>query len=301
MEGRWKIFASAYGLAVVGAGALLVVGPELSVFAQQSREMIDTSRLKKSFADDFDSVSFDQAKWGKNDPVNSVEERTLVGNAEREVYVDPDWLGMGIQPITQASGVLRFTANPLPDHARALIHAQVTSLPSARRSPVLDALAYSSGRISTRGSFSQRYGYFEMRARFSAGQGLWPAFWLLPADGSWPPEIDIMEVLGHEPDKIYTTVHSSMMPKQGGRTEADSTPDGYHRYGVMWGPAMIDFYLDGAKVQSMKTPPDAHKPMYITANLAVGGHWPGDPDASTRFPATMDIDYIRAWQYSGGR
>ena len=301
MSRRWKLLASAYGLAIVGAGALLVAGPELGLRAQAPRETINTSRLKLTFADEFDGSALDRRKWNTGDPRNSVEDRTLAGNAEREVYVDPDWLGMDIQPITQAGGMLRFTANPLPPQARTLVRARVAALPPERRTPVLDALAYSSGRVSTRGGFSQRYGYFEMRARFSAGRGLWPAFWLLPADGSWPPEIDVMEVLGHEPDKVYTTVHSKAMPKQGADTRAEPTPDGYHRYDVMWGPATIDFYLDGAKVQSMKTPPDAHKPMYITANLAVGGHWSGDPDASTRFPATMDIDYIRAWRYPGKR
>lgn len=301
MRRRWKILAYTYGLAAIGAGALLGVGPELGVSAKQPRETIDISQLKLTFADDFNGSLVDHRRWNTGDINNSVEDRTLIGNAEREVYLDPDWLGMYIQPISQADGVLRFTANPLPDHARALVRARVAALPPERRTPVLDALAYSSGRVSTRGRFSQLYGYFEMRARFSAGRGLWPAFWLLPADGSWPPEIDVMEVLGHEPDKVYTTVHSSAMPKQGADTKADPTSDGYHRYGVMWGPATIDFYLDGAKIQSMKTPPDAHKPMYITANLAVGGHWPGDPDASTRFPATMDIDYIHAWRFPGSR
>jgi beta-glucanase (GH16 family) len=301
MSRHWKTFASAYGLAVAGAVVLLVMGPKLSLQAQQPRETIDTSRLKKTFEDNFDGSEVDHRKWSTGDIGNSIEDRTLVGNAEREVYVDPDWLGMNIQPITQAGGVLRLTANPLPDHARALIRARIAALLPERRSPVLDALAYSSGRVSTRGSFSQRYGYFEMRARFSPGKGLWPAFWLLPADGSWPPEIDVMEVLGHEPDKVYSTIHSKTMPKQGEATKLDPTPDGYHRYGMMWGPATIDVYIDGAKMHSMKTPPDAHKPMYITANLAVGGHWPGDPDASTKFPATMDIDYIRAWQLAGSR
>lgn len=166
---------------------------------------------------------------------------------------------------------------------------------------------YTSGMVNTFHSFSQTYGYFEMRAELPAGQGFWPAFWLLPADGSWPPEIDVMEMLGHDPGTLYTTVHSlapgqtpgNHTMSQGISAVADMS-GGYHTYGVDWQPDTLTFYFDGQEIYRTPTPAGLDKPMYMIANLAVGGSWPGDADASTPFPAQMNIDYMRAYQASPG-
>lgn len=166
---------------------------------------------------------------------------------------------------------------------------------------------YTSGMVNTFHSFSQTYGYFEMRAELPAGQGFWPAFWLLPADGSWPPEIDVMEMLGHDPGTLYTTVHSlapgqtpgNHTMSQGISAVADMS-GGYHTYGVDWQPDTLTYYFDGQEIYCTPTPAGLDKPMYMIANLAVGGSWPGDADASTPFPAQMNIDYMRAYQASPG-
>jgi hypothetical protein len=174
--------------------------------------------------------------------------------------------------------------------------------PVSMRSLIPDAFAhdYISGAINSY-PFSQTYGYFELRGRLPAGQGLWPAFWLMPVDMSWPPEIDVMEVLGQEPTRIYTTVHSRKFAKGtqigfGTKTSDLSADD--HTFGVDWGPERIRFYVDRRLVFTQPTPEDCHKPFYIIANLAVGGptSWPHAPDASTRFPAHFRIASIQAWQ-----
>jgi beta-glucanase (GH16 family) len=173
--------------------------------------------------------------------------------------------------------------------------------------------AYSSGLISSgkdtydpsiEPRFAFLYGYVEMRAKVPAGEGLWSAFWMLQADGQWPWEIDMLESLGHQPDTAFMTVH---YPMANWDDEVDNSvysgPDlsaDFHTYAVEWAPDKIVWYIDGVERKRFSDP--AHipsAPMYIMANLAVGGDWPGPPSAATVFPTQLDVDYIRVWQRSG--
>lgn len=168
---------------------------------------------------------------------------------------------------------------------------------------------YTSGMIASFENFSQRYGYFEIRARCPAGRGLWSAFWLLPEvqDRSkpqwwkehWPKEIDVLELLGHEPSRVYFSVHwLGQADKHLFNTMSWQGPDfseDYHTFAVHWEPGECVWYVDGIeRARAQEGVPDV--PMFVLANLAVGGDWPGGPDQSTEFPASMDIDYIRVWQ-----
>ena len=134
-----------------------------------------------------------------------------------------------------------------------------------------------------------------MRARLPRGKGVWPAFWLLPADLAWPPEIDVMESVG-DPSKVYMTAHSKLA-KDGG-TEARVTPDAFHTYAVSWDARELVWFIDGREVKRLPTPPDLNKPMYLIANVALGGDWAGLPDATTPFPAHYAIDFIRAYRFA---
>jgi beta-glucanase (GH16 family) len=154
---------------------------------------------------------------------------------------------------------------------------------------------YTSGLISSQPSFSQTYGYFEASVKLPKGKGLWPAVWMLPADLGWPPEIDLMESVGN-PAQAFMTVHSGPVPTKG--VEVHPSADGFHTYAVAWDANQVVFYLDGAETQRMPTPSDMHKPMYILANLALGGDWAGTPDASTPFPARFSIRFIRAYRFA---
>ncbi len=159
-------------------------------------------------------------------------------------------------------------------------------------------MPYTSGMIASYGHFAQKYGWFEMRAKFPAGKGFWPAFWLLPSDRSWPPEIDILEILGDQPDKVYLTNHYSQNGRPAGLGGNYIGPDfskGYHTFALQWTPSSLVWYVDGI-VRYQTTQNIPHVPMYVIANLAVGGDWPGMPNASTHFPASMDIDWIRVYQ-----
>jgi hypothetical protein len=208
-------------------------------------------------------------------------------SSELAVYPNGDAITLGdYNPFSIVRDALVITADRTPAAIRPLIPASFVH-------------DYISGAINSY-PFGQMYGYFEMRGRLPVGRGLWPAFWLMPIDLAWPPEIDVMEVLGHEPNRIFTTVHSRKFAKGtqigfGTKTLDLSTDD--HRFGVDWGPERIRFYVDRQLVFSQPTPEDCHKPFYIIANLAVGGptSWPGPPDDSTRFPAHFRIASIQAW------
>jgi beta-glucanase (GH16 family) len=166
---------------------------------------------------------------------------------------------------------------------------------------------YTSGMISTGPAdgnsspkFSFQYGYMEMRAWIPAGKGLWPAFWTLAADGSYPPEIDVFEILGDQTavDNMnyhYPNGSSDEGADTGSTWNGPDFSTGWHTFAVDWEPGSLTWYVDGvARFQT--TSNVTSKPQYLIANLAVGGSWPGNPDATTPFPSALQIDYIRVWQ-----
>jgi beta-glucanase (GH16 family) len=231
----------------------------------------------RTFSDEFDNFSASATGagtiWKTTYKIND-QLRTLSNNKEAEYYSDSS---VGVDPFSLADGVLDITAAP-------------------GSNPL--GLAYNSGLITTARSFAQLYGYFEARVDLPAGQGFWPAFWLLPADGSSPAEIDIFEVLGNNPTTAYAALHSGTSGKTA--FKVNHLPDlsaGFHTYGLSWQADMIRWYIDGNQVAEAATPADMQKPMYMLLNLAVGdtGSWPGkyDPSLPT---GHMLIDYVRAWR-----
>ncbi len=258
--------------------------------------------LVPSFAEEFDGAALDKNRWifGFYDPRReqpTIAKRSLYGNRELQLYFDPAFLGLGIDPFRLGNGTLTIEAAPLSPQAIAAAHAAVAAESPDARDSALRNVRYSSGLISTRSRFAQTYGYFEIRARWSGGKGLWPAFWLLPASGKWPPEIDILEAHGDKPGTAYHSVHSTVVKATTKSGTIAGTGQDFHVYAALWTPRSIDYFIDGVKTATLPTPADMHQPMYLLANLAVGGSWPGNPDAATRFPATMQIDYIRAWRF----
>jgi beta-glucanase (GH16 family) len=170
---------------------------------------------------------------------------------------------------------------------------------------------FTSGRINTSSKFTQQYGRFEARIKLPAGNGLWPAFWSLGNNiGSvgWPQcgEIDIMEVV-----RDFTVNHGSAHgPGYSGGNPLTATfklPSGsfssdYHVFAMEWEPNQVRWYVDNTLYET-RTPADIpagttwvyDHPFFILLNLAVGGNFPGSPDASTPFPATLSVDYVRVY------
>lgn len=259
--------------------------------------------LVPAFADEFNGTKLDTRTWinvyaprDLRDP--PIVKRSLWGNGELQVYFDKEYLGLGIDPFRVADGLLTITAQPLSPSSHAAVMNDLSHQRADFQRSALNKVAYSSGLISTRDGFKQKYGYFEIRARWTGGRGLWPCFWLLPEDGGWPPEIDVMEAHGDKPDTAFQSIHSNLDPKATTRTvDVDGSTAEFHSYGALWLPDRVDYYIDGEKTASIPTPADMNQKMYILANLGVGGYWPGYPGADVKFPATMDIDYIRVWRF----
>jgi hypothetical protein len=149
--------------------------------------------------------------------------------------------------------------------------------------------------------FVQRYGYFEARLKLAAGKGLLAGFWLLPASGTWPPELGIMQMRGDEVNAYYPSLHSTVDGNQSTETEMIKTPNlagDFHLFGMDWGPTTVGFYFDRKLVFERPTPADAHQPFYMILQLALGGasSWFGTPDSMTPFPSSIEVDYIKVWQ-----
>lgn len=266
-----------------GGESLTLRGHAISDFnANNFRLPIDKSQFAMTFSDDFDTFSWSAngvgATWQTRYPYG----RTLPTNKEAEFYSDSS---VGVNPFSIHDGVLDITAA----HATPGVET-----------PAGSGLSWTSGIITTYKSFSQLYGYFEVKAQLPSGQGFWPAFWLLPADNTWPPELDIFEVLGNDPTTLYASTHTMESGKKGGTGAAVTVSDtstAFHTYAVNWQADYITWYVDGAAVARAATPADMHKPMYMLLNLAVGdtGSWPGATNASTPSEGHMLIDYVRAY------
>ena len=172
---------------------------------------------------------------------------------------------------------------------------------------------YTSARLRTP-SFSDPYGRFEARVKVPAGQGLWPAFWMLGNDlgtNGWPAcgEIDVMENVGKEPSIVHGTVHGPGYSGGEGVTSSFTLPEGkrfsddYHVFGVEWRPGSVKFYVDGKPYHTV-TPdslPQGRRwvfdhPFFGLLNVAVGGDWPGAPDQTTSFPQEMRVDWVRMYR-----
>jgi beta-glucanase (GH16 family) len=173
---------------------------------------------------------------------------------------------------------------------------------------------YTSARLKTQKLFTQAYGRFEARIKIPAGQGMWPAFWMLgeniPTAG-WPKcgEIDIMENIGKEPGTVHGSLHGpSTAGATSDLTSTLSLPSGknfadrFHLYAVEWEPTSVSFYVDStryATFASSQWPAGGSwvfdHPFFLVLNVAVGGDWPGSPDATSNFPQTMLVDYVRVY------
>lgn len=173
---------------------------------------------------------------------------------------------------------------------------------------------YTSARLHTKGKLQRQHGRFEARIQVPTGQGIWPAFWLLGGnidDVGWPTcgEIDVMENLGSEPGIVHGSLHGPGYSASAALTDLYTLPggaaftDASHVFAVEWEKEVVRFYVDDTLYET-RTPADLpadgqwvfEQPFFLLLNLAVGGQWPGDPDASTTFPQSMKVDYVRLYE-----
>jgi beta-glucanase (GH16 family) len=153
---------------------------------------------------------------------------------------------------------------------------------------------------SRRPKFAFRYGTAEIRARLPAGRGLWPAFWLLPADRESKPEIDVMEAYGQTPATVQMHLHyraANGEVRVLGRDFTDpGLRSGWHRFAISWRPRKLVWLIDGVRRWRLSGDAVPDEPMYPIVDLAVGGDGPGAPDRRTRFPSVLEVDYLKVWR-----
>jgi beta-glucanase (GH16 family) len=180
---------------------------------------------------------------------------------------------------------------------------------SRRRSNV-EFADYTSASINTEGKVSFLYGRVEVRAKLPQGKGMWPAIWMMGTNRSavgWPRcgEIDIMEFVGKEPDRVHATLHFSKDKKhtsKGGKIETKAPYDEFHVYTMEWFPDRMDFYFDQQKYFTFDVgladdggSNPFRKPHYLLINLALGGQW-GGPIDDAMLPQKYVIDYVRVYE-----
>lgn len=198
-------------------------------------------------------------------------------------YVAPDGLTTGGELATCSPSMVA-----LNGRGQLVITARKTST------------GYTSGAIAS--NTTSMSGTIEASIKIPAGQGLWPAFFSFGSDFSsvgWPAsgEMDIMENLGNNTHVVYGSVHAPDYDKTTGVTSASDLSTGFHTYSVTWTPYMVRMALDGrAYVTYMPNMPSVFgQPFYVLFCLSVGGSWPGNPNVTTRFPASLTVDWVRAY------
>ncbi len=162
---------------------------------------------------------------------------------------------------------------------------------------------YTSGCLTQNRAYALAGGYFNLRARLPQGQGLWPAFWMMPADGSWNWEIDIFEKPGVDQSGAPSDACYRLGCNNANDTWAQSAwvsgvdTAGLHDYGLLWDPSAttITYFRDGVAMASLPRPANATSPGYLIINLAVGGTWPGSPPPSFD-GAVMSIRRVSSWK-----
>ena len=244
---------------------------------------LDAANPRLTFEDDFSNFTSSpdgSQGWMTTYPYPGAAARTLASNKEAEYYSDAS---VGVNPFSDTDGVLTIQASPATPGVGT---------------PAGSGLSYTSGLITTYKSFSQLYGTFAVTAKLPAGQGFWPAFWLLPTNGTWPPELDVFEQLGGDASTIYETAHTDDGGFNTEKSAAATVPTAstaFHTYSVDWEPDTITWSIDGQAVAQIATPSDMHTPMYMLLNLGVGGagSWPGPADGTSS--ASLAIDDVKVY------
>jgi beta-glucanase (GH16 family) len=267
---------------------------------------LTTLSLHRTFHDNFDEhpllngrwsphyaggAAWPQARYWGGD--GSDFKRKTTYNGEQQIYVDSRYAGrattpLGLDPFKVQDGMLSIVASRTPPALKWLLFNN----------------EYISGILTTQGSFSQKYGYFEIRSKIPVGTGVWPAFWLLADDGGWPPEIDVMEGRGQQPGDLVMTTHwripaTGFVKSCGFDFTLPGAANDFHDYGALWMQDRIVYFIDRKPVSDIRTPVGFNDPMYMIVNLAMGSkNFQGVGFVDGESPDTVEfqIDRISAYQ-----
>ncbi|MEL6610129.1 MAG: family 16 glycosylhydrolase [Pseudomonadota bacterium] len=245
--------------------------------------MVDGVSYTLTYQDEFtgNSVSAWQGhgsdgRWATSFSPHLEDGRWIDRNGEGQYYVDPDTQKLP-DTISQSGGILSIQAHEL----------------TAAEQAEADGQQYASGLLTTEMTFASEGGYIEISAQVADQQGFLSAFWLLPADGDWSDEIDVFEVLGHDPDTAYTNLWEDGVGDSVAIATTDLS-DGFHTYALHWTDTHITWYIDGIAVRTEAN--TVTEEMYLALSLAVDTTWTGDVDATTDFSDAFLIDYVRVYE-----
>ena len=235
-----------------------------------------------AWSDEFDTDGLpDPRKWAHDTGMNKAGWH----NHERQYYAD------------------RRAENAVVRGGKLLLTARQETLKDAAD---WGGQTYTSARLITRGLAEWTYGFMEVRARLPCARGTWPAIWMLASQGPWPMggELDIMEFVGRDPGRVFSTVHMGAGYGDrgvGGTTWLPDACEAFHRYQMRWTQQEVLFGVDGFSYLRYPRltggvatwPFDA--PQFLILNIAVGGDL-GGPVDDAALPAVMEVDYVRVWQ-----
>ena len=212
--------------------------------------------------------------------------RNLSGNGDEALKADGSYTGSAGPSLSQHG----LTTHLLTGVGSLRLFGRV--IPSTVRKQFW-GFPYVGGMLSSELSHSQTYGYWEVRARLTrTSQGHHWAMWLLPKDGGWPPEVDIVEVVGSSPQRFHMNVHGASGNNLSWYTTTN--PTGWHTWGFLWNSTQMIWYIDG--VERKRRANFVNKPMYFLITPEIGNSWAGDPTAATKWPMEAEIDYIRVYR-----
>jgi len=250
---------------------------------------------KLAWSDEFNGTSIDKTIW-------NVDNLSTYGDGNQELACLMD----RPENVKTANGLLTITARK--EAAPIQCGTRDSRFPNGR--------SYTSAMLSTKNKVDFEYGRFEISAKTPLTQGiskgLWPAFWMRPTTGGIG-ELDILEAIGtgkadpFSANRLVHTIHYDYVgtyPQEAKdyTLPTGTTADGFHNYAVEWAPGSIKWYVDGALSyeRNLSTTSWIDRAFvtsfYLRLNMAVGGNWPGSPDADTAFPATYQVDYVRVYQ-----
>jgi len=205
---------------------------------------------------------------------------------------------------------LQYYSGPRAENARLqdgrlLITARLESLATA---PDWGGQRYTSSRLITKGRAEWTYGYFEIRAKLPCGKGTWPAIWMLGSQGDWPAggELDILEQVGSDPARVFSTVHTTAGSGGNGvgaATQLPSACNAFHDYQMLWTADRVRFGIDGkehftyANPRTGKAAWPFDAPQFLILNIAIGGDL-GGPVDDRALPRQLEVEYVRVYQES---
>ena len=249
--------------------------------AEPQRPVGQAGNWRLAFSDDFSGPGLSESKW-HTCFWWATSTCAIESNAEEQLYNPED--------VLVQDGMLRLRA---------------------QRRPMMgwngEQYEFTSGMVSTGGrkyekspGFTFTYGYVEAEVRIPRGRGLLSSFWMLPVTYTSLPEIDIFEILGHQPNGALFNYHwlstGQYAERQNGTMWGgqDFSAD-WHTFGLDWRPDALAWYVDGVERYRFGRGPVPAEPMYVLLTLGVGGEWPGSPDASTPSVSYFDVNFVRVW------